>query len=57
LPTAAGQNLVFMGAGDGTFLPRVTNASAAFNRPLAAGDFNGDGYADLATADGTSKNP
>jgi hypothetical protein len=51
---AGGSKLfIYMGAGDGTFLPPVATASPLFNAPLASGDFNGDGKADLATSDGS----
>src|SRR5581483_6916410 len=44
------QLTVYWGAGDGTF-PRQTGYSAAHNPiALVAGDLNGDGVADLATA-------
>ena len=39
-----------LGKGDGTFQPAVTTNLLAGARSVAAGDFNGDGKADLAIA-------
>lgn len=38
----------FLGNGDGTFGPRVPVATCYFNDGLVAGDFNSDGYGDVA---------
>jgi hypothetical protein len=42
---------VFLGNGDGTFRAPLGFAVGSGPRGLAAGDFNGDGFPDLATAD------
>jgi hypothetical protein len=47
---------VLLGNGDGTFQPQVTYAVGSNPEAIVAGDFNGDGQTDLATAnevDGT----
>jgi Calx-beta domain/FG-GAP-like repeat len=41
---------VLLGNGDGTFQPAVTSPTGPFPLSIAAGDFNGDGFMDLATA-------
>ena len=41
---------VFLGLGDGTFAPQATFAVGASPVDIAVGDFNGDGYPDLAVA-------
>ncbi|HUI42437.1 MAG TPA: FG-GAP-like repeat-containing protein [Terriglobia bacterium] len=48
---------VLIGNGDGTFKPHVEYSAGSSSKPVgvAVGDFNGDGYPDVATADfGTS---
>jgi hypothetical protein len=47
---AAGTISVFLGRGDGTFAPQVTFAVGVAPVDVAVGDFNGDGYPDLAVA-------
>jgi hypothetical protein len=42
---------VFLGRGDGTFQPFVPYAAGLNPFAVAAGDFNGDGFPDLAVAD------
>ncbi len=44
---------IFLGNGDGTFTPVASSPAAASSSPSAivAGDFNGDGKADLAVSD------
>jgi sugar lactone lactonase YvrE len=50
----ANQIVLLIGAGDGSFLqaPAITNPTLAsvVNQSFAAGDFNGDGFPDLATS-------
>lgn len=41
---------VMLGAGDGTFRPRVNFSTGAQSQDLAAGDFNSDGRVDLAVS-------
>jgi hypothetical protein len=41
---------VLLGNGDGTFEPQITDALGARAQDLVAGDFNGDGFTDLAVA-------
>jgi hypothetical protein len=40
---------VFLGNGDGTFQPEIPTSLTQSSSAIAAGDFNGDGKADLAT--------
>ena len=46
--TAAGEEIVFLGNGDGTFQNAITSASVEGSESVVAGDFNGDGKLDLA---------
>jgi hypothetical protein len=41
---------VLLGVGDGTFLPQVAYAVGAAGISVAVGDFNGDGFQDIAAA-------
>jgi hypothetical protein len=41
---------IFLGKGDGTFQPGLTYAAGGAPWSLMPGDFNGDGFADLAVA-------
>ena len=43
---------VLAGKGDGTFKPPVEYLAGSYPGPIVARDFNGDGRADLAVADG-----
>ena len=45
--TSAGQEIVFLGNGDGTFQPPVTSVGVNEPGSIAVGDFNGDGKVDL----------
>jgi hypothetical protein len=47
---------VFLGNGDGTFQPRTDYLTGFGPRTVVAGDFNGDGRLDLATANNDSAN-
>jgi hypothetical protein len=48
---------VLLGHGDGTFAtPRTTNVDGSYLPSVAAGDFNGDGFADVALADWYANN-
>jgi hypothetical protein len=42
---------ILLGNGDGTFQPQVTFPTGNFPYGVAAGDFNGDGFPDLAISD------
>jgi uncharacterized protein (DUF2141 family) len=46
----AGQEIVFLGSGDGTFQTAKTSAGIYSPRYSAVGDFNGDGKLDLAVS-------
>ncbi len=43
-----GATSVLLGNGDGTFLPRTPVATCSFNDGITSGDYNGDGYTDVA---------
>ena len=43
---------IYMGAGDGTFAPAVNYTPGTVPRSVCTGDFNEDGHADLAVANG-----
>lgn len=45
---------VLLGKGDGTFQPQQTFNAAAAPKDLGVGDFNGDGFVDLVTANAPS---
>jgi uncharacterized protein (TIGR03437 family) len=45
---------VLIGKGDGTFRPAVTYATGVLPLSVAAADFNGDGFADVAVANSSS---
>jgi large repetitive protein len=45
---------VLLGRGDGTFSPPLTAASGDRSWDAAAGDFNGDGWPDVAAVDGAN---
>jgi hypothetical protein len=45
--SSLGQEIVFLGNGDGTFHSPVTSAGVYIPASVAVGDFNGDGKADL----------
>lgn len=45
--SAVGQEIVFLGNGDGTFQSPVTSAGTYTTGSIAVGDFNGDGKADV----------
>jgi len=47
---------VLLGNGDGTFQPRVSFEAGDGNSFVAVGDFNGDGYQDLAVTNYSSNN-
>lgn len=47
-----GQEIVFLGKGDGTFQPPVTSAGILSVNNVVVGDFNGDGKTDLLLSDG-----
>jgi hypothetical protein len=49
-PDYAGSVSVLRGRGDGTFAPAATFAAGPYAWAVAAGDFNGDGWLDAATA-------
>jgi hypothetical protein len=51
---AGGPLSVFLGKGDGTFLPAVNYNVGSSPHMVAAADFNGDGKLDLATANNIS---
>jgi hypothetical protein len=48
---------VLLGNGNGTFRPAINTLTGRYPRSLAVGDFNGDGVADLAVADGSLQIP
>jgi hypothetical protein len=41
---------VLLGDGNGSFAPAVDTPTGVFPMSIAVGDFNGDGYPDLAVA-------
>jgi hypothetical protein len=43
---------ILLGNGDGTFQPELKFSTVSYPGPIAVGDFNGDGKADLAVAIG-----
>jgi hypothetical protein len=47
---AAGQEIVFLGNGDGTFQAGKTSTGVTYPTSVVAGDFNGDGKLDLVIA-------
>jgi hypothetical protein len=49
--TNGGTVNVWLGNGDGTFQAAQSYAAGANPRSVAVGDFNGDGFPDLALAD------
>jgi hypothetical protein len=49
--TTNGSVSVLLGKGDGTFLPAQSYAAGGLPTAVAVGDFNGDGFPDLAVAD------
>lgn len=50
-PSYAGTVSVLLGNGNGTFQPQQIYGTGPGNRFVAIGDFNGDGFPDLAVAD------
>ena len=53
-PSRPGSVSVLLGNGDGTFQARVDYGAGDWTNSLATGDLNGDGYLDLAVANGAS---
>lgn len=53
-PAYAGSLSVFLGRGDGAFTPGIDSAAVSDTYSVAAGDFNGDGWPDAATANNGS---
>jgi hypothetical protein len=53
-PSRPGSVSVLLGNGDGTFQARVDYGAGDWTNSLATGDLNGDGYLDLAVANGES---
>jgi uncharacterized protein (TIGR03437 family) len=51
-PSSDGSIMVFLGVGDGTFLPPVSSDAPGSIWSLVTGDFNRDGHADLAAIGG-----
>lgn len=47
---------VMLGLGNGTFLPETSYLLSEYPREFAGGDFNNDGYDDIAILNGTSAN-
>jgi hypothetical protein len=54
-PFANGSVSVLLGKGDGTFLPAQSYPAGSIPVSVAVGDFNGDGWPDLAVANFSSK--
>lgn len=50
LPCGSGSVSILLGKGDGTFQPHVEYGTGVGPQSMTAGDFNGDGKLDLATA-------
>jgi hypothetical protein len=51
-----GQVNVLLGHGDGTFAPPSTSSVGSYPLRVATGDFNGDGFADVAVTDLSTHN-